>query len=71
VQAAGWATLAKVGTAKPEPLIAAAKALISGGKLDPALKPNVVAALERHRDPAKRGEVDSLIDSVSRLPASE
>ena len=69
VQRAGWATLAKVGTSRPEPLTAAAKALVAGGKLDPTLKASVLAALERHRDPAKPGEVDTVIASVSRLSA--
>lgn len=65
VQQAAWETLAKVGASKPELIIGPAKALVSSGKLDASLKPHVLAALTRHRDPAKRGEVDALIDAVN------
>jgi len=67
VQQAAWATLAKVGTSKPESVIAPAKALVTRGKLDATLKQSVLAALARHRDPAKRGEIDEMMESLSRM----
>jgi quinoprotein glucose dehydrogenase len=67
VQQAGWATLAMLGTSKPESVIAPAKALVTRGKLDATLKQSVLAALARHRDPAKRGEIDEVMDSLSRV----
>ncbi|MCI0360525.1 MAG: hypothetical protein L0211_18770 [Planctomycetaceae bacterium] len=63
---ATWQTLGKVGTSKPEMTTALVKPLLASGKLDAALRPSVIAALERHRDPAKRGEIDALIESVKR-----
>ena len=67
VQQAAWETLAKVGTSKPELVIAPAKAIVAAGKIDPSLKPKVQKALEKQRDPAKRGEIDGLIGAVTRL----
>jgi hypothetical protein len=61
---AGWQTLAKVGTSKPELTIGLAKALLASGTVDPALKPRVSAALERQRTPANRGEIDALLEAV-------
>ncbi len=67
VQQAAWNTLAKVGASKPELVIAPAKAIVAAGKTDPSLKPSVLAALARHCDPAKRGEIDEVMDSLSRV----
>ena len=64
VQLAAWQTLAKVGTSKPELTVELAKALVASGKLDPALKPSVIAALERQRTPANRMEIDLLLEAV-------
>jgi hypothetical protein len=70
VQQAAWDTLAKVGVSKPELIIAPAKTVVAAGKIDPSLKPTVLKALEKHRDPAKRGEIDGLIGSIMSLADS-
>ncbi len=65
-QHAAWDTLAKVGTSKPELVVAPAKAIVASGMIDPQIKASVLAALARHRDPAKRGEIDAVMESLSR-----
>jgi quinoprotein glucose dehydrogenase len=64
VQTAAWATLASVGTAKPEPLVVLVQSLLTSDKLDAALKPHIAAALQRHRDESKRGPIDELIQRL-------
>jgi hypothetical protein len=66
VQTAAWATLASMGTAKPEPLATLVDSLLQSGKLDAALKPHLTAALEHHRDKSKRGPIDELIERIKK-----
>lgn len=66
VQSSAWATLASVGTAKPEPLVALVESMVATDKLDPALKPDIAAALEQHRDKTKLGSIDQLIERIKK-----
>jgi hypothetical protein len=66
VQRAAWETLAAVGTSRPEALVSAAKSLLAKGNVDAALKPAMISALNRHRDPARRGEIDALLEALKK-----
>jgi quinoprotein glucose dehydrogenase len=66
VQVAACETLASVGTAKPEPLVVLVESRLASGQLDAALQPSLAAALEHHRDKAKPGPIDELIERIKK-----